>query len=347
MEASPVAADDTAATYMDTPVVTNVLANDIPGNPPTNITAVTQGSNGSVAIDGPAGTTTYTPNAGYIGSDSYTYNITDTDGETSTATVNVTVMETPLLPITFRVFGDVPYSKGEFAGIAADLANLGSSDEFFVHVGDIIAGGGSCNSSAYTNVATSLQTSSVPVFIIPGDNEYNDCSNPNQAWTYWENTFTHFEDNWTHGLNVSHQAIRDENFAFVHGDVLFVGINLVGGTVHDSNEWAQRQADDADWINENFNTYGDQVSRAVIFGHAFPNPNGGPRQQFGQAFVAASQAFSDPVLYMMGDAHSWEHDMPYSQASNVTRVIVDQGVPSVRVTVTADPLTPFVFDRNP
>ncbi len=311
--ATPTAVNDTAITSEGSLVTTDVLVNDLLGNPPTTITSVSQGSNGSVTFDSGAGTTTYRPIGSFTGSDSYTYTITDADGDTSTATVNVTVTGGAPQSLVIRVMGDVPYSSGEYAALEADLANVGPNDEFFVHVGDIQSQG-SCTASTYSNVASSLQTSSKPVFIIPGDNEWNDCPNPNQAWSYWNANLMRLEEHWSHSLNVLRQPVREENFAFVHSGVLFIGINLVGGSVHDSSEWSQRMTDDANWVNQNFNTFGNQVTSAVVFGHAYPNPNTGPRQPFGQNFVAAAQNLGKPILYMMGDEHSWVLDHPFSGA---------------------------------
>ena len=87
--ANPSAADDAGTTVVDTPVQIDVLSNDFPGDTPTSITGVTQGASGGVSTDGT--TVTYTPDGGFIGDDSFTYTITDDDGETSTATVNITV----------------------------------------------------------------------------------------------------------------------------------------------------------------------------------------------------------------------------------------------------------------
>ena len=340
---TPTAVNDTATTSQGTAVTTNVLINDFLGNPPTAITAVTQASNGSVTFDASVGTTTYTPIASFIGSDSYTYTIADTDGDMSAATVDVTVTGGASQSITIRVIGDVPYSSGEYADLEDDLANVDPSDEFFVHLGDIQSQG-SCNASTYSSVANSLQTSTIPVFIIPGDNEWNDCSNPNQAWSYWDANLMRLEEHWSPSFTVLRQSVREENFAFVESGVLFIGLNLVGGSVHSSSEWDQRMTDNANWVNENFNNFGSQVTSALVFGHAFPD---GGRQQFGDAFVTAAQNFDKPILYMMGDEHSWVLDNPFNDAPNVTRVTVDQGAPSVRVTISDDPTDPFTFDRSP
>jgi hypothetical protein len=51
---------------------------------------VTQGVHGTV-VNNNGGTVTYTPDADYNGSDSYTYTVTSPTGVTETATVNVTI----------------------------------------------------------------------------------------------------------------------------------------------------------------------------------------------------------------------------------------------------------------
>ncbi len=89
----PVALDDAATTSTNAAVTIPVLDNDQFGNHPTVITQVTQPSNGTVTNNPGEGTTTYSPNQDFSGDDSYTYTITDADGQVSTATVNVTVVE--------------------------------------------------------------------------------------------------------------------------------------------------------------------------------------------------------------------------------------------------------------
>ncbi len=95
----PVANDDTATTLEDTPVVTiDVLANDTDVDnigrylylDTFSVTEVTQGTNGSVTIN-PDNTLTYSPNANFSGSDTFTYTISDNKGLTDTGNVNVTV----------------------------------------------------------------------------------------------------------------------------------------------------------------------------------------------------------------------------------------------------------------
>src|SRR5690606_35016550 len=86
----PDAADDSAGAAEDTPVVIDVLANDVRGadgvDPATGAALATAPAKGTVDYNGD-GTFTYTPTAGQEGEDSFTYTITDGDGDTSTATV--------------------------------------------------------------------------------------------------------------------------------------------------------------------------------------------------------------------------------------------------------------------
>lgn len=89
--AAPLAADDTAQAGAGDPVEIDVLGNDSGAG--LTLTAVTQPANGSVAIAG--GRVVYTPAPGFLGDDAFTYTVTDAVGNTSTATVRVTVRNGP------------------------------------------------------------------------------------------------------------------------------------------------------------------------------------------------------------------------------------------------------------
>jgi len=87
----PLAVDDTATTDEDASITVDLLDNDSdPDGDTLTVTAVTQGANGTV-VDNNDGTVTYTPNANFSGSDSFSYTIDDGNGGTSTAAVGVTV----------------------------------------------------------------------------------------------------------------------------------------------------------------------------------------------------------------------------------------------------------------
>ena len=89
----PVANDDYAITDEDTPVVIDVLANDSDaedGFPELN-DIISQPSHGIATIN-TNGTITYEPNENYYGSDSFVYEVIDSDGATNNATVHITIL---------------------------------------------------------------------------------------------------------------------------------------------------------------------------------------------------------------------------------------------------------------
>jgi hypothetical protein len=97
----PNAGDDLASTNEDGPLVLRasmLLVNDIePGNDPLTIVSVTQATHGAVTLD-VMGDVTYSPHADFFGLDSFTYTISDGDGGTDTAAVQITVNALPDAP---------------------------------------------------------------------------------------------------------------------------------------------------------------------------------------------------------------------------------------------------------
>ena len=92
---APDAVDDAATTQQNTGVVINVLANDTdPDDDVLSVASVTQPTHGSAVIN-PNQTITYTPNAGFVGNDSFSYVADDGHGATDTANVSITVTPAP------------------------------------------------------------------------------------------------------------------------------------------------------------------------------------------------------------------------------------------------------------
>lgn len=87
---SPVAQNDTAITSADTSVTIDLLANDSdPDGDALTVTGASQPANGTVSLEGR--NATYLPAGGFVGSDSFSYTVTDTRGGTASATVFLTV----------------------------------------------------------------------------------------------------------------------------------------------------------------------------------------------------------------------------------------------------------------
>ncbi len=119
----PQVRDDSATTPANTPVTIAVLANDTdPDGDSLTITGATQGAHGSVTVN-ENGTLTYTPQAGFSGSETFHYTASDGHGGTGTAAVTVTVTAARggvvAKPDTYHSLEDyvlrVPASRGVLA----------------------------------------------------------------------------------------------------------------------------------------------------------------------------------------------------------------------------------------
>ena len=84
----PIAVDDRSTTAINTPVVVNVLGNDTP-NGATTPNVVTNPANGTVVVN-LDGSIEYRPNTNFEGTDTFVYEICNTDGcASATVTINV------------------------------------------------------------------------------------------------------------------------------------------------------------------------------------------------------------------------------------------------------------------
>jgi hypothetical protein len=87
---APIAADSSATTSEDTPLVASVSSTDVDGGAPTY--AVISGpSHGTLALNPTTGAYTYTPAADYNGPDAFTFSVDDGAGGTDSGNVSITV----------------------------------------------------------------------------------------------------------------------------------------------------------------------------------------------------------------------------------------------------------------
>ncbi|MBW3664443.1 MAG: S8 family serine peptidase [Actinobacteria bacterium] len=91
---APVAVDDSAGTATDTPVTIAVLANDtdVDSDPLTVLAGATAPTSGAIVVNADQ-TITYSPDAGFTGTDSFTYKAFDGTVDSNEARVTVTVTD--------------------------------------------------------------------------------------------------------------------------------------------------------------------------------------------------------------------------------------------------------------
>ena len=89
---TPVATGDQFASKQDAQVTGNVLTNDTDQDSDTLTAALVAGPSSGVVTLNADGSFTYTPNANFLGTDTFIYSVSDGRGGTATATVNITIV---------------------------------------------------------------------------------------------------------------------------------------------------------------------------------------------------------------------------------------------------------------
>jgi len=123
----PVAVNDNESTAEDTPADFDILANDTYSTL-TNINIEQDPEHGNIEVNGTTDVT-YTPDNGYNGSDSFTYTITDENGTSTEATVNITIIEpTPPTAVADIVSTIKNHSINSINVLANDSPGSGAFD---------------------------------------------------------------------------------------------------------------------------------------------------------------------------------------------------------------------------
>ncbi len=123
VNSAPVAADDVYSTDEDVTLTidatSGVLANDSdPDNDNLTATVVSNPANGTLTLNS-NGSFTYAPNAGFTGTDTFTYAAGDTELTSSVATVSISVSTVNSAPVA----ADDVYSTGEGSTLTIDVAS--------------------------------------------------------------------------------------------------------------------------------------------------------------------------------------------------------------------------------
>ncbi len=161
------AVNETSWTTEGQPATIPVLASDsAPAGDTLSLLSITQPVHGS-AVLGTGGTVVYTPQAGYLGSDSFTYTISDGKGDTASASVTLTVATPSTWPNQFFApyvdatnwpiynFVSVAQTQGiKFFTLAFVVAGPSNEPSWGGYQAYDVAGGGQYDQQLQANVAT-------------------------------------------------------------------------------------------------------------------------------------------------------------------------------------------------
>jgi hypothetical protein len=239
---------------------------------------------------------------------------------------------------TFYVMADVPYDADEGTKLSRDLEALPGDADFVIHLGNIQDATVSlCSEYGYEDAAAILQGSPAPVFMLPGENDWNNCPDPDKAWENWSTNFMKFERHFSPPFTVLRQSDQIENFSFLHDGVLFIGLHLVGGRVRDKVEWEDVLNANVGWVNENFNSIfkSEDYHAVVILGNARPSSQ---QRSFFNEIVQVIRTNGKPMIYIHANAEGsskFAMYKPFGDAGNLDAVQLEDGgvSPPLRVSV--------------
>jgi hypothetical protein len=235
--------------------------------------------------------------------------------------------------VTFYVTSDVPYDKGEETKLNKDLANISGDAEFIMHLGNIQDSSFMCPSTRYSDVASVLSKSPVPMFIIPGEEDWAKCPMPGKSLVHWLDAFLYFEDRFKHPFQVYRHEVSPEDFAYVHNGVLFFGLHLVNG-LDQSEELQPSQDSMLKFYFGMLNNFKDQYRAVVLLGNARPSP----AQQVFFTGVFTSLKIKVPVAYIhanSGTGNSVQQYTPFEDHEDIVGIEIQDGGknPPLKITV--------------
>ena len=251
----------------------------------------------------------------------------------------------PDLRYDFALIGDVPYDEPQstnyFPNMIDDLNRARLA--FVVHDGDIKAGATPCTDALFERILAQFQTVRHPLIYLPGDNEWSDCGavktnafDPMERLDKLRTIF--FRDDRSLGqrqLTLTRQsedakyAPFRENVRWLHGGVIFAGLNVPGSDNHFGKpEFEPRNSANIAWIREAFAIATRENLRAVMLimqanlHFDLPATNR-VRRGFNQMLRAIEEetlTFQKPVVLVHGDSHYFRIDQPLMASKSRRRI---------------------------
>ena len=227
--------------------------------------------------------------------------------------------------LQFCVVADAPYTKDEAKALPKQIQSQMEGCEFLVHLGDIFIGDTPCDVEDYEVMQDIMLESHAPAFLVPGDNEWNDCmrGHINKGWQNWEDHFIGFENNWDHDFSIQRQPGYNENFYFVTKRTLIFGLNIVGGRIHNATEWKTRLRDEYFWVREVMKENLLQTNTTdgvILMAHAHPSEHHTDFFNPFRVFLRDELRNEFPVMYLHGDGHNFMYTPHYQNQPNFLRI---------------------------
>eukprot|EP00984_Skeletonema_dohrnii_P008155 scaffold2992_cov83-Skeletonema_dohrnii-CCMP3373.AAC.4 len=254
---------------------------------------------------------------------------------------------------TFYVMADAPYSDEErYHLMPRHIDQLGDDGEFLVHLGDLqYAVVDRCREGAYYEAKEILKKSRMPTFVLPGDNDINDCDSMSHGEEMWTKYFGLFDQRWDHSFDVTRWGDLGESFSFIQKRVLYLGLNMIGGTPYSWTEKSNRHRKHLEQVRALFEEHEGKFEVIVLLKHADPGRN--HRDFFGDGdrdglFIDMIRRLGKPTIHFHGDNHDYYEEEGEYGVDNYMRISLDgeSVAPPIRVTIDVSKPNPVTVSRR-
>ena len=289
--------------------------------------------------------------------------------------------------LNIAVYGDSPYGtsnadKAQFNATPAFIKTINNDPDvsLVVHVGDIHSGKESCSLAYDQAIHDFWKSFKSPLVYTPGDNEWTDCnksgeggSDPLVNLAYVRDTFFATPGNaiavdkplLSQSQNFDPRYPTDaayvENVMWQQSGIVFVTMNLPGGSNNDEDNWfgltrTQAQTDeilnrtgaDLRWLDKAFALAKSSHARAVVIvaqADMWDLDSKAPShimayRQFVDSIALHATDFARPVLLLNGDSHNYRSDNPLAKGAPCVKEVA--GNQSAQA-----PCTDDAYDNQP
>lgn len=295
--------------------------------------------------------------------------------------------------LSVAVYGDAPYGtsnadQAQFNATPAFINTINKDTDlsFVIHVGDIHSGKQTCSYGYDQAIYQMWQSFTLPMIYTPGDNEWTDChktkegsQDPLANLGYVRQIFFARPG---HTLGVDKTVISQaaafnpaypsdadyvENVMWEQAGVVFVTVNIPGGSNDDADNWYGAARSDAQtaeilkrmgaslrWLDQGFDYARRQHARAVVLlvqadmwdldGTAQADMHIGNYRRYIDNIALHTAQFGRPVLLINGDSHGYRSDNPLVKGS---RCVTESGAAEIACTDDAYANQPFGYElRN-
>lgn len=192
-------------------------------------------------------------------------------------------------PYAIGLWGDLPYSVAQQAGVINLIADMNSQRlAFTVHDGDLKSGGSECTDAVYTRALGYFNSLEAPAMFTPGDNDWTDCDRTagySSLAQLDKERRLFFSTPFSLGQRPLRQEVQTEplclgvngavpcveNRRWTIGRTTYATLNIQGSCNNlcdvnpDPAEYAARTAANIEWLRQTFEEAKRRDSAAVMF----------------------------------------------------------------------------------